>query len=75
MFDWSDAESRRRGVAPTAAQGLDELNGGDEALARKLGVGALGLQGVPAGIHDLDVADDAGPIAIRRRDQPRGGRW
>ncbi len=49
---------------PAAAEGFDELDGGDEALAGELGFGALGVQGVAAGIDDFEVADDAGGVAV-----------
>src|SRR5436190_13289864 len=51
-------------ILPTAAEGFDELNGRDQALAFELGVGALGLQRFTAGIHDLEVTDNAGAIAV-----------
>src|SRR5712691_5437337 len=42
-------------LAPAAAESLDELNGGDESLARELGAATLGLQFFAAGIHDFQV--------------------
>src|ERR1043166_2951485 len=63
----SDRANRRLAqvLLPAAPERLDQLDGGDEALARKLGVGALGLEGVPAGVHHLEVTDDAGAITVR----------
>src|SRR5437016_11151497 len=51
-------------LAPTAAEGFDELNGDDEALAGELGAAAFGLERVAAGVHDFNIADDAGAIAV-----------
>ena len=42
-------------VTPPAAEGFDEMSGGDEALAAELGAGALGLERFSAGVHDLEV--------------------
>lgn len=49
---------------PTAAERLDKLHGGDQALAGELGVGALGGERVTVRIHHVDVADDAGAVAV-----------
>src|SRR5207302_10586194 len=49
---------------PAAAQRLYELNGGRQALAGELRIGALGLEGIAARVHDLEVADDAGAITL-----------
>src|SRR5439155_19131653 len=43
---------------------LDKLNGVDQALARELRVGALGLKRLAAGVHHLEITDDAGAIAV-----------
>src|SRR5205823_13145478 len=51
-------------LGPPAAECLDELDRSGEALAGELGVGALGLEGVSAGVHDFEVTNDAGAIAV-----------
>ena len=49
---------------PTAAQSFDKLNGGDQALARQLGVRAFRRQGIAACVHDFYVSHDAGAILV-----------
>src|SRR5439155_4499705 len=60
-----------RGLAqvlpPAAAEGADQMHGGNEALPGQLRVGALGLKRVAAGINNFEVTDDAGTITVRRQ--------
>jgi hypothetical protein len=50
--------------APTAAKSFDQLNRSNQSLAGKLGIGAFCREGVAAGVHDLDIGDNAGTIAV-----------
>lgn len=43
------------------------MDGGDEALAGELRIGTLGLERGAVGVHDFEIADDAGAIAVRRQ--------
>src|SRR4051812_42779964 len=54
-------------VVPAAAEGFDELNGSDEALAGEFSVGAFGLQRLAARIHHLKITDDSGTIPVSRQ--------
>src|SRR2546426_731115 len=56
--------SLSRVVLPSAAEGFDQLHGGDQALSGELGVGALGLKRVAAGVHDFEITHDTGAIAV-----------
>src|SRR5947209_20298684 len=49
---------------PPAADSFDQLHGGDLALADELGVRALSLQSFAAGVHDFEIAHDAGTITF-----------
>ena len=49
---------------PSAAKGLDELDRGNQSLTGQFRVRPLGRQGVAVGVHDFDVADDAGTLAV-----------
>src|SRR5437773_343321 len=51
---------------PSAAEGLDELHGRGEALAAELGAATLGLEGFAVGVHDFEVAHDAGAVTLAR---------
>src|SRR5690349_13166007 len=50
---------------PAATEGFDQLNGSDEPLAGEFGVGALGLQGLAARVHNFKIAHNSGAIPIR----------
>ena len=47
-----------------AAKGFDELNGGNQTQAGKLGCRPLSGQPVAIGVHDLDVTYDAGIVTF-----------
>ena len=58
------APCRDQRFGPTATQGLDKLDGGVQALADELGVGAFGLERFAAGVHDFEIAHEAGAVAV-----------
>lgn len=51
---------------PAAAEGLDKLDAGNEALAGELGADALGGEGGTVGVDDVEVAGDAGFVTLAR---------
>src|SRR6266478_2137418 len=51
-------------ILPAATESLDDLNGGDQALAGELGAGTLRRKSFAVCVHDFEVTDDAGLKAI-----------
>ena len=50
--------------APSATQGLNQLDRDDQPLARELRASALGLQGFAARIDDFKITDETGAITL-----------
>src|SRR5262249_1959644 len=51
--------------APSAAKRFDQLNRRGQALAGDLSATTFGLKGLAVGVHNFEIADDAGPITLR----------
>jgi len=49
---------------PSATEGFDELHGDVEALAGELGAGSFGRKGLATGVHDFEIADNAGAVTV-----------
>ena len=51
---------------PAAPKRFDELHGSNQSLACEPCARTFGLQTVAACVHDLEITDNAGAIAVRR---------
>ena len=51
-------------LGPAAAEGFDEADAGDLALAGKLGIRAFGLESFATCVHDFEIADETGAVTF-----------